>query len=68
MAGFSLTPNPPYTDDKQWKDLLDKVNSVTGVTSAKRERVHGQVWVTTGLSKQELADALAAAGIDASVG
>nr|BDD43711.1 hypothetical protein 18 [bacterium] len=66
MAGFSLTPNPPYTDDKQWKDLVEKVKSIPGVTSSRRERPN-QVWVATSMSKKELADALNAAGIPGSL-
>jgi hypothetical protein len=67
MAGFSLTPTPPFTHDKQWDDLLDTVKSLPGVDSAKRERVSNQIWVGTKMSEKELADALDAAGITASV-
>ena len=67
MAGFSLTPTPPLTTDKEWDDLLKSVNSVPGVENVKRERVSGQIWLSTDMSKKELADALKSAGVNASV-
>lgn len=67
MAGFTLTPTPPHTHEKQWEDLLNTVKSMPSVQTAERKRNPDQIWVATTDTKKGFQDALKAIGINASV-